>query len=64
MKNLNFPGLPRILIIDDEEGIREGLRTLLQAEGVWPALRYEQFKMALPWLQQYPMPLAILNWTV
>ncbi len=34
MKNLNFPGLPRILIIDDEEGIREGLRTLLQAEGV------------------------------
>jgi DNA-binding NtrC family response regulator len=34
MKNLNFPGLPRILVIDDEEGIREGLRTLLQAEGV------------------------------
>lgn len=34
MKNLNFPGLPRILIIDDEEGIREGLRTLLQAEGL------------------------------
>ncbi|MBK8980338.1 MAG: sigma-54-dependent Fis family transcriptional regulator [Planctomycetes bacterium] len=34
MKNLNFPGLPRILVIDDEEGIREGLRALLQAEGV------------------------------
>ena len=34
MKNLNFPGLPRILVIDDEEGIREGLRSLLQAEGL------------------------------
>ncbi len=34
MKNLNFPGLPRILVIDDEEGIREGLRTLLQEEGI------------------------------
>ncbi len=34
MKNFNFPGLPRILIIDDEEGVRDGLRTLLQAEGV------------------------------
>lgn len=34
MKNLNFPGLPRVLVIDDEEGIREGLRSLLQAEGV------------------------------
>jgi two-component system response regulator AtoC len=34
MRNLNFPGLPRILVVDDEEGIREGLRTLLQAEGV------------------------------
>ena len=34
MKNLNFPGLPRILVIDDEEGIREGLRELLQNEGV------------------------------
>ncbi len=34
MKNLNFPGLPRVLVIDDEEGIRDGLRTLLQAEGV------------------------------
>ena len=34
MKSLNFPGLPRVLVIDDEEGIREGLRTLLQAEGV------------------------------
>ncbi len=34
MKNLNFPGLPRILVIDDEEGIRDGLRTLLQEEGV------------------------------
>ncbi len=34
MKNLNFPGLPRVLIIDDEEGIREGLRSLLQTEGV------------------------------
>jgi len=34
MKNLNYPGLPRILVIDDEDGIREGLRTLLQAEGV------------------------------
>ena len=34
MKNLNFPGLPRILIIDDEEGIRDGLRALLQVEGV------------------------------
>ena len=34
MKNLNFPGLPRVLVIDDEDGIREGLRSLLQAEGV------------------------------
>jgi DNA-binding NtrC family response regulator len=34
MKNFNFPGLPRILIIDDEEGVRDGLRTLLQVEGV------------------------------
>lgn len=34
MKNLNFPGLPRILVIDDEEGIRESLRCLLQEEGV------------------------------
>ncbi len=34
MKNLSFPGLPRVLIIDDEEGLREGLRTLLQAEGL------------------------------
>jgi DNA-binding NtrC family response regulator len=34
MKNLNFPGLPRVLVIDDEDGIRDGLRTLLQAEGV------------------------------
>ena len=28
MKNLNFPGLPRILIIDDEEGVRDGLKAL------------------------------------
>jgi len=34
MKNLSFPGLPRVLVIDDEEGIREGLRTLLQQEGL------------------------------
>lgn len=34
MKNLNFPGLPRILVIDDEEGIRDGLRSLLQDEGL------------------------------
>ncbi|MEZ5966909.1 MAG: sigma-54 dependent transcriptional regulator [Planctomycetota bacterium] len=34
MKTLNFPGLARILVVDDEEGIREGLRTLLQNEGV------------------------------
>jgi DNA-binding NtrC family response regulator len=34
MKSLNFPGLPRVLVIDDEEGIREGLRGMLQAEGV------------------------------
>lgn len=34
MKNLNFPGLPRVLVIDDDEGIREGLRALLQTEGV------------------------------
>jgi DNA-binding NtrC family response regulator len=34
MKNLNFPGLPRVLVIDDEEGIRDGLCTLFQAEGV------------------------------
>ena len=34
MKNLNFPGLPRVMVIDDEEGMRDGLRALLQAEGV------------------------------
>ena len=34
MKNLNFPGLPRVLVIDDEEPVRETLRRLLQAEGV------------------------------
>jgi len=34
MKNLSFPGLPRVLVIDDEEGIREGLRSLLQVEGL------------------------------
>ena len=34
MKNLNFPGLPRILVVDDEDGVREGLRQLLQDEGV------------------------------
>ena len=34
MKNLSFPGLPRVLIVDDEEGVREGLRTLLQQEGL------------------------------
>ncbi len=34
MKTLNFPGMARILIVDDEEGIRESLRTLLQTEGV------------------------------
>ncbi|MBK8101577.1 MAG: sigma-54-dependent Fis family transcriptional regulator [Planctomycetes bacterium] len=34
MKNLSFPGLPRVLIIDDEEGVREGMRGLLQHEGL------------------------------
>ena len=34
MKNLSFPGLPRVLIVDDEDGVREGLRTLLQHEGL------------------------------
>jgi DNA-binding NtrC family response regulator len=34
MKNLSFPGLPRVLVVDDEEGVREGLRTLLQQEGL------------------------------
>lgn len=34
MKNLSFSGLPRVLIIDDEEGVREGLRALLQKEGL------------------------------
>jgi len=34
MKNLSYSGLPRILVIDDEEGVREGLRALLQAEGL------------------------------
>ena len=34
MKNLSFPGLPRVLVVDDEEGVREGLRALLQKEGV------------------------------
>jgi DNA-binding NarL/FixJ family response regulator len=33
MKNLSFPGLPRVLIVDDEDGVREGLRTMLQREG-------------------------------
>ena len=34
MKNLRFPGLPRVLIVDDEEGVREGLRQMLQREGL------------------------------
>ncbi len=34
MKNLSFPGLPRMLVIDDEEAVREELRRVLQAEGV------------------------------
>ncbi len=34
MKNLSFPGLPRVLVVDDEEGVREGLRALLQPEGL------------------------------
>lgn len=34
MKNLSFSGLPRVLIVDDEDGVREGLRTLLQTEGL------------------------------
>ena len=34
MKNLSFPGLPRVLVVDDEEGVREGLRALLQKEGL------------------------------
>ena len=34
MKNLSFPGLPRVLVVDDEEGVREGLRSLLQQEGL------------------------------
>ena len=34
MKNLNFPGLPRILVVDDEESVRESLRSLLQGESV------------------------------
>jgi DNA-binding NtrC family response regulator len=34
MKNLSFPGLPRVLIVDDEDGVREGLRSMLQHEGL------------------------------
>ncbi|MBL8723059.1 MAG: sigma-54-dependent Fis family transcriptional regulator [Planctomycetes bacterium] len=34
MRTLSFPGLPRVLIVDDEDGVREGLRTLLQREGL------------------------------
>lgn len=34
MKNLSFPGLPRVLIVDDEDGVREGLRSMLQREGL------------------------------
>jgi two-component system response regulator AtoC len=34
MKNLSFPGLPRVLVVDDEEGVREGLRAVLQREGL------------------------------
>ena len=34
MKNLSFPGLPRVLIVDDDEGVRDGLRALLQQEGL------------------------------
>ena len=33
MKNLNFPGLPRVLVVDDEEGVREGVCRILQLEG-------------------------------
>jgi two-component system response regulator AtoC len=34
MKNLSFPGLPRVMIVDDEEGVREGLCSMLQREGL------------------------------
>jgi len=34
MKNLSFPGLPRVLVVDDEDGVREGLRGMLQQEGL------------------------------
>ena len=34
MKNLSFPGLPRVLIVDDEDSVREGLETLFQQEGL------------------------------
>ena len=34
MKNISFPGLPRVLVVDDEEGVRDGLRALLQQEGL------------------------------
>ncbi|MEO0479389.1 MAG: sigma-54 dependent transcriptional regulator [Planctomycetota bacterium] len=34
MDNSSFPGFSRVLVVDDEEGIRDGLRAFLQAEGV------------------------------
>ena len=33
MKNLSFPGLPRILVIDDEPVVLDVLRALLTREG-------------------------------
>ena len=34
MRNLNFPGLPRILVVDRDVNVRDPLRELLQNEGL------------------------------
>ena len=35
MKNLSFPGLPRVLIVDDEPRVRDGLSAQLRQEGMY-----------------------------
>ncbi|MFO1053843.1 MAG: sigma-54 dependent transcriptional regulator [Planctomycetota bacterium] len=60
MKNLNFPGLPRILVVDDEEAIREGLRALLQGESV-AVETADSLEVAITRLELRPFDVVLLD---